>query len=107
MPPLFTLWLFVMLFVVLLFVVLFVVLLFVVFLFTITVVLCFTTDFSFFSEIVQLVAGTFTELDTSVGLLTIDELEPLLISDETELSTIVFVLLLTVTGTDTSVDLFT
>ena len=60
----------------------------------------------------QLVAGTFIELDTNVGLLIIElpnelEPDPVRTADETELSTIVFVSLLTVTGTDFSVDLST
>ena len=60
----------------------------------------------------QPVAGTFIELDTNVGLLIIElpnelEPDPVRTADETELSTIVFVSLLTVTGTDFSVDLST
>ena len=48
----------------------------------------------------------------AVGLLIIElpnelEPDPVRTADETELSTIVFVSLLTVTGTDFSVDLFT
>ena len=60
----------------------------------------------------QLVAGTFLKLDTNVGLLIIElpnelEPDPVRTADDIELATIVFVSLLTVTGTDFSVEWLT
>ena len=82
--------------------------------YVITVVPTVVAELPFTIFFDQLVTGTFIELDTNVGLLIIElpnELEPdpvpVRIADETELSTIVFVSLLTVTGIDFSVDLFT
>ena len=82
--------------------------------YVITVVPTVVAELPFTISFDQLVTGTFIELDTNVGLLIIElpnELEPdpvpVRIADETELSTIVFVSLLTVTGIDFSVDLFT
>ena len=78
----------------------------------ITVVPTVVAELPFTISFDQLVVGMFIELDTNVGLLIIElpnelEPDPVRIADETELSTIVFVSLLTVTGTDFSVDLST
>ena len=80
--------------------------------YVITVVPTVVAELPFTISFDQLVTGTFIELDTNVGLLIIElpnelEPDPVRIADETELSTIVFVSLLTVTGIDFSVDLFT
>ena len=80
--------------------------------YVITVVPTVVAELPFTVSFDQLVTGTFIELDTNVGLLIIElpnelEPDPVRIADETELSTIVFVSLLTVTGTDFSVDLST
>ena len=78
--------------------------------YVITVVPTVVAELPFTIFFDQLVAGTFIELDTIVGLLIVElpnELDPVHTADETELSTIVFVSLLTVTGIDFSVDLFT
>ena len=80
--------------------------------YVITVVPTVVAELPFTISFDQLVAGTFIELDTNVGLLIIElpnelEPDPVRTADETELSTIVFVSLLTVTGTDFSVDLST
>ena len=80
--------------------------------YVITVVPTVVTELPFTVSFDQLVAGTFIELDTNVGLLIIElpnelEPDPVRTADETELLTIVFVSLLTVTETDFSVDLFT
>ena len=80
--------------------------------YVITVVPTVVAELPFTISFDQLVVGMFIELDTSVGLLIIElpnelEPDPVRTADETELSTIVFVSLLTVTGTDFSVDLST
>ena len=76
--------------------------------YVITVVPTVVAELPFTISFDQLVAGTFIELDTRVGLYAVEaEPDPLRTSDEIELSTIVFFVLLTVTGTDFSVDLFT
>ena len=80
--------------------------------YVITVVPTVVAELPFTFSFDQLVAGTFIELDTNVGLLIIElpnelEPDPVRTADEIELSTIVFVSLLTVTGTDFSVDLST
>ena len=80
--------------------------------YVITVVPTVVAELPFTIFFDQLVAGTFIELDTNVGLLIIElpnelEPDPVRTADETELATIVFVSLLTVTGTDFSVDLST
>ena len=76
--------------------------------YVITVVPTVVAELPFTILFDQLVAGTFIELDTRVGLYAVEaEPDPLRTSDEIELSTIVFFVLLTVTGTDFSVDLFT
>ena len=80
--------------------------------YVITVVPTVVAELPFTISFDQLVAGTFIELDTNVGLLIIElpnelEPDPVRTADETELSTIVFVSLLTVTGTNFSVDLST
>ena len=73
--------------------------------YVITVVPTVVAELPFTFSFDQLVAGTFIELDTNVGLLIIElpnelEPDPVRTADEIELSTIVFVSLLTVTGTD-------
>ena len=80
--------------------------------YVITVVPTVVAELPFTISFDQLVTGTFIELDTNVGLLIIElpnelEPDPVRTADDTELSTIVFVSLLTVTGTDFSVDLLT
>ena len=80
--------------------------------YVITVVPTVVAELPFTIPFDQLIAGTFIELDTNVGLLIIElpnelELDPVRVADEIELATIVFVSLLTVTGTDFSVDLLT
>ena len=80
--------------------------------YVITVVPTVVAELPFTISFDQLVTGTFIELDTNVGLLIIElpnelEPDPVRTADEIELSTIVFVSLLTVTGTDFSVDLST
>ena len=80
--------------------------------YVITVVPTVVAELPFTISFDQLVVGTFIELDTNVGLLIIElpnelEPDPVRTADEIELSTIVFVSLLTVTGTDFSVDLST
>ena len=80
--------------------------------YVITVVPTVVAELPFTISFDQLVVGMFIELDTNVGLLIIElpnelEPDPVRTADETELSTIVFVSLLTVTGTDFSVDLST
>ena len=80
--------------------------------YVITVVPTVVAELPFTISFDQLVTGTFIELDTNVGLLIIElpnelEPDPVRTADEIELSTIVFVSLLTVTGIDFSVDLFT
>ena len=82
--------------------------------YVITVVPTVVAELPFTVSFDQLVVGTFIELDTNVGLLIIEfpnelepEPDPVRVADEIELSTIVFISLLTVTGTDFSVDLLT
>ena len=80
--------------------------------YVITVVPTVVAELPFTISFDQLVVGMFIELDTNVGLLIIElpnelEPDPVRTADEIELSTIVFVSLLTVTGTDFSVDLLT
>ena len=80
--------------------------------YVITVVPTVVAELPFTISFDQLVTGTFIELDTNVGLLIIElpnelEPDPVRTADEIELATIVFVSLLTVTGTDFSVDLLT
>ena len=80
--------------------------------YVITVVPTVVAELPFTFSFDQLVAGTFLKLDTNVGLLIIElpnelEPDPVRTADEIELATIVFVSLLTVTGTDFSVDLLT
>ena len=80
--------------------------------YVITVVPTVVAELPFTFSFDQLVAGTFIELDTNVGLLIIElpnelEPDPVRTADEIELATIVFVSLLTVTGTDFSVEWLT
>ena len=67
----------------------------------ITVVPTVVAELPFTFSFDQLVAGTFIELPNEL------EPDPVRTADEIELATIVFVSLLTVTGTDFSVDLLT
>ena len=69
--------------------------------YVITVVPTVVAELPFTISFDQLVAGTFIELPNEL------EPDPVRTADEIELSTIVFVSLLTVTGTDFSVDLST
>ena len=80
--------------------------------YVITVVPTVVAELPFTISFDQLVVGMFIELDTNVGLLIIElpnelEPDPVRTADEIELATIVFVSLLTVTGTDFSVEWLT